>query len=88
MANSPNVNEVPTPPFVKTENADEMTPPKLAAIPHTMVLNKSQNNKQAEEACGWWPQCPICTQSTQNLKEEDPEGEDWNGDRQRTKKED
>ena len=68
----PNVYEVPTPIFVKTENADEKTPPKLAAIPHAMVLNKFQNNKQAEEAYGWGPQCLICTQSTQNLKEEDP----------------
>ena len=40
-----NVNEVPTPTSVKTEKADEKTPPKQAAIPHPMILNKPQNSK-------------------------------------------
>ena len=70
------------------EKSDEETPPKQAAIPCTMVLNKlPQNSKPTEEVCGCGSQCPICTQSTQNLKE-DSEEEDWNGNRQRTKKED
>ena len=38
--------------------------------------------------CGWGPQCPICVQSASNLKAEDSEEEDWNGNRQETKKED
>ena len=83
----PNVNEVPTPTFVKTEKADEKTSPKQAAIPHTLILNKPQNSKAAEEACGWGPQCAICTQSTPNIKAKDSE-EDWNGDRERNRKED
>ena len=85
----PNVNEVPTPTSVKTEKSDEKTSPKQAAITCAMVLNKlPQNSKLAEEACAWGPQCPICTQSTPNLKEEDSKEEYWNGNRQRTKKED
>ena len=46
----------------------------------------AQNNKLAEEVSGWGPQCPICAQSAPNLKAEDSKEEDWNGDRQRTKK--
>ena len=38
-----------------------------------MILSKPQNSKPAEEACGWGPQCPICTQSTPNIKDEDSE---------------
>ena len=72
----PNVNEVSTPTFVKTEK----TPPKQVAIPHTLILNKPQNSKPAEEACGWGPQYPICTQSNPNMKVEDSE-DDWNGNR-------
>ena len=52
-----------------------------------MVQNKlPQNNKLAEEMCGWGPQCPICAQSTPNLKAEDSEKEDWNSDRQETRR--
>ena len=82
------MNEVPTPTFVKTEKADEKTPPKQAAISHAMILNKPQNSKPEEEACGWGPQCPICTQSQSipNINAEDSE-EDWNGDRQGNRKE-
>ena len=83
----PNVNEVPTPTFVKTEKTDEKTPLKQAAIPHAMILNNPQNSKPVEETCGWGPQCPICTQSTPNIKAEDSE-EDWNSNRQRKRKED
>ena len=77
----PNMDEVPMPTFGKTEKADAKTPPKQAAIPHTLILNKLQNSKSVEEACG----CPICTQSTP--KAEDSE-EDWDGERQRNRKED
>ena len=84
----PNVKEATTPTFVKMEKTDKKTPPKLAAIPHTMVQNKMpQNKKSAEEMCGWEPQCSICTQSTPNIKAEDSE-KDWNSNRQGTRKED
>ena len=83
----PNVDDVSMPTFVKTEKTEEKTPPKQAAIPHALILNKPQNSKPAEEACGWGPQCPICTQSNPNIKMEDPE-EDWNGNKQRNRKED
>ena len=33
------------------------------------------------------PQCPICTQATPNIKTEETE-EDWNGNKQRNRKED
>ena len=63
------MNEAPAPTFVKTKKSDKKTPPKQAAIPHAMVLNKlPKNSKLAEEACGWGPQCPICAQFTQNLR--------------------
>ena len=52
-----------------------------------MIPSKPQNSKPAAEACGWGPQCPICTQSTPNIKVEDSE-EDWNGNRQRNRKKD
>ena len=35
--------EAPT--IVKTEQAEKRTPPRLATIPHTLVLNKPQSNK-------------------------------------------
>ena len=38
--------------------------------------------------CGWEPQCPICAKSYPNLRAEDSEEEDWNVNRQKTKKED
>ena len=47
MANPPYTDEVPTPTFVKTEKAEEKTPPKQAAISHALILNKPQNNKPA-----------------------------------------
>ena len=50
--NPPNMDDVPTPTFVKTEKTEEMTPPKQAAIPCALILHKSQNSKPAEEACG------------------------------------
>ena len=81
----PNMDDVPTPTLVKTEKTEEMTPPQQAAIPCTPILNKFQNSKPTEEACGWGPQCPICTKSNPNTKTEDTE-EDWNGDRQRNGK--
>ena len=83
----PYMDEVPTLTFVKTEKTEEKAPPKQAAIPYTLILNKPQNSKPAKEACGWGPQCPICTQSNPNIKTEDTE-EDWNGDRQRKRRED
>ena len=60
---------------VKMEKT-EVTP-RLAAIPHALVLNKpqiNQSNRPAEEECRWGPHCPICT------KEEGTE--DWNSNRQ------
>ena len=61
-------------PAVKVEKAD--VPPRVAAIPHVMVLPKPQSNRQAEEKCTWELHCPICK------KEEEEGTEDWNGDRQ------
>ena len=84
---SPYMDEVPTPTFVKTEKTEEMTPPRQTALPHTLILNKSQNNKPAEEKCKWGPKCPMCTQPNPNTKTEDTE-EDRNSDRQRNRKED
>ena len=84
---SPIVNDVPTPTFLKTEKTEENTPPRQAAIPCTLILNKPQNSKSAEEACGWGQPCSICRQSNPNIKVEDSE-EDWNGNRQRNRKED
>ena len=42
-------------------------PPKVAAIPHAMVLRKPQNNRSAEEKCTWGLHCPI-------YKKKDEEG--------------
>ena len=62
-----------TPAVVKMEKTE--VPPRVAAIPHTLVMNKPQNNRPAEEECIWGPHCPICTK----------EGtEDQNGDRLET----
>ena len=80
MANPPYNAEVPTPTFVKTEKAEEKTPTKQAAIPHTLMLNKPQNNKPAEEECKWGLHCPICTKLTQNPKA--GSSEDWNDEKQ------
>ena len=68
MANLP--TETPT---VKMERTE--VPPRVAVIPHAVVLNKSQNHKPAEEKCTWGLHCPIC-------KKEEEGMEDWNGDRQ------
>ena len=83
----PNVNEVLTPAFVKTEKLEEKAQPKQAAIPHALILNKSQNSKSAEEECRWGTQCPFCVQSNPNIKAEDSK-DDWDGERQRNRKED
>ena len=62
------------------EKAEEKIPPRLAVIPHALVLNKAQSNRPAEEECRWGLHCPICTKSTPNPKAESTE--DWNGERQ------
>ena len=57
-------------PSVKVEKAED--PPRVAAIPHAMVLPK-----QIEEKCTGGPHCPIC-------KKEEQEGtEDRNSNRQK-----
>ena len=61
--------------FIKTEKAEDRTPPKLAAILHAMP---PQN--KAEEILRWGPHCPICTKSTPFTRAES--SEDWNGKRQ------
>ena len=54
--------------------SETKVPPRVAAILHTLVLTKPQNNRPVEEECRWGLNCPICTNE---------EGmEDWNGDRQ------
>ena len=60
-------------PTVKMEKAE--VPPRIAAIPHAMVLAKPQNSKPAEEKCTWGPHCPIC-------KKGEEDAEDWNSVRQ------
>ena len=40
-----------TPTVVKMEKTE--VPPRVAAIPYTLVLNKPQNNRPAEEKCTW-----------------------------------
>ena len=62
-----------TPIVVKMEKTE--VPPRVAAIPCTMVLNKPQNERPAKEKCTWGPHCPICTKEEEGT-------EDWNGDRQ------
>ena len=65
-----------------------VSPSKQAVTPCPKVLcNSHQNNKSSKELCKWGPQCPICVQSTPNLKTEDSKEEDWNGDRQNAKEE-
>ena len=61
-----------TPAVVKMEKTE--VPPRVAAIPYTLVMNKPQNNRPAEDECTWGPHCPICA------KEEGTE--DQNSDRQ------
>ena len=57
-----------TPTFIKTEKAEDRTPPKIAVIPCVMV-NKPPQGK-ADKMCGWGLHCPICTKSTPNPKAE------------------
>ena len=61
-------SETAIPMFIKTEKAEERTPPKIAAIPHMMVSKPPQ--AKVEEMCGWGPHCPICAKSTSNPKTE------------------
>ena len=70
--------EAPT--VIKMEEAEKKIPPRLAAIPHALVINKPQSNKSVEEECRWGPHCPLCTKSTPNQKAENTK--DWNGKRQ------
>ena len=60
-------------PAVKMEKTE--VPPRVASIPHPMVLNKPQNKRPEEEKCTWGLHCHIC-------KKEEEGTEDWNGDRQ------
>ena len=71
-------SETSTSMFIKTEKAEDRTPPKIAAIPHVMVNKPSQS--KAKEMCRWGPHCPICTKFTPNPKAES--SEDWNCERQ------
>ena len=77
---TPHNGEIPTPTFVKTEKAEEKSPTKQAAIPHTLMLNKPQNDKPAEEECEWGSHCPICMKSATNPKA--GSSEDWKSERQ------
>ena len=63
------------PTVIKTKEVEKKFPPRLASIPYTLVPNKPQSNKPAEEECSWGPHCPICTNSTPNQKAENTE--DW-----------
>ena len=62
-----------TPTVVKMEKTE--VPPRVATIPHALVLNKPQNNRPVEEKCTWGPHCPICAKEEEGT-------EDWNGNRQ------
>ena len=70
-------------PKVKMEKTEEKIPPKEAAIPCTLVLNKPHSNKPAEDECRWGLHCPICRKSASKPKAESTE--DWNGTRQETR---
>ena len=59
-------------PLVKMEKTEVL--PKVASIPHAMVLNKHQNNRPEEEKCTRGLHFPIC-------KKEEEGTEDWNSDR-------
>ena len=48
-----------TPTVVKVEKTE--VPPRVAAIPHALVLNKPQNNRPVKEKCTGGLHCPICT---------------------------
>ena len=61
-------SETSTTMFIKTEKAEDRTPPKIAAIPNMMVNKPPQS--RAEEMFRWGLYCPICTKSTPNLKAE------------------
>ena len=71
------IHPTETPIVIKMEKAE--VPPWVAAIPHTLVLNNTQNNNPAEE-CRWGLHCPIYAKSIPDLQEEGTE--DWNGERQ------
>ena len=62
---------------VKTEQAEKKTPPRLATIPHALVLNKPQINKPDEEECRWGLDFSICTKSTPKAENT----EDWDSKR-------
>ena len=62
------------------EKAEEKIPPRVAAIPITLVLNKPQSNKLAEEECRLGLHCPICTKSALDPKVDGTE--DWKVNRQ------
>ena len=64
------------------EQTEKRTPPRLAAIPHTLVLNTPQSNKPAGEECRWGPHCPICAKCTPKAEN----AEDWNGQRENNQK--
>ena len=64
------IHPTETPTVVKMEKIE--ISPKVAAIPHAMVLNKPKSNRPVEEKCTCRLHCPICA------KEEGTE--DWNSD--------
>ena len=59
------ISPIEAPTVIKMEKAEKI-PPRVAAIPHTIV-NKPPQSK-AEKMCGWEPHCPICPKSTPNHK--------------------
>ena len=64
--------DLPNPPIeipaVKMEKAKVQ--PRIAAIPHAMVLPKPQNNMPVEEKCTWGPHCPICKMEEEKGRED------------------
>ena len=73
---------VEAPTAIKMEKTEEKTPPRVAAISHTMT-NKPHQGK-AEEKCGWGLHCPICMKTIPNQKVESTE--DWNSEGQDNQK--
>ena len=81
-----NVDEVPTPTFIKTEKSEVMTPPKIAAIPHTLILNIPEY--QTSRRSMWMETTMPHLHTIQPTHKTEDTEEHWNSERQGNRKED